>query len=156
MLRSLAPELRPLEQFDEEAEEFGDDFLSDKDPSILHFLLASGDEVHTYHHTWPLTWACKRTNRSQGKHKNSLFACAVQITSKQLRDDLMTMLIAGHETTAAVLTWTLHCLAGRPDVLKRVQQEVSGLLTFGVSSQETEHKSKRELSAHVRICMRAD
>jgi hypothetical protein len=32
-------------QFDEEAEEFGEDFLSDKDPSILHFLLASGDEV---------------------------------------------------------------------------------------------------------------
>ena len=31
-------------QFDEEAEEFGEDFLSDKDPSILHFLLASGDE----------------------------------------------------------------------------------------------------------------
>jgi cytochrome P450 len=50
-----------------------------------------------------------------------------QITSKQLRDDLMTMLIAGHETTAAVLTWTLHCLAERPDVLKRLQQEVHSL-----------------------------
>jgi len=34
------------------------------------------------------------------------------------------MLIAGHETTAAVLTWTLHCLADRPDVLSRLQQEV--------------------------------
>jgi len=30
------------------------------------------------------------------------------LSSKQLRDDLMTMLIAGHETTAAVLTWTLY------------------------------------------------
>jgi cytochrome P450 len=29
------------------------------------------------------------------------------IDNKQLRDDLMTMLIAGHETTAAVLTWAL-------------------------------------------------
>lgn len=28
-------------------------------------------------------------------------------TSRQLRDDLMTMLIAGHETTAAVLTWAM-------------------------------------------------
>ena len=27
------------------------------------------------------------------------------VTDLQLRDDLMTMLIAGHETTAAVLTW---------------------------------------------------
>ena len=49
---------------------------------------------------------------------------SMQITSKQLRDDLMTMLIAGHETTAAVLTWTLHCLTDRPDVLKRLQHEV--------------------------------
>ena len=31
-------------------------------------------------------------------------------TNKQLRDDLMTMLIAGHETTAAVLTWTFFCI----------------------------------------------
>eukprot|EP00933_Yihiella_yeosuensis_P080271 TRINITY_DN93685_c0_g1_i1.p1 TRINITY_DN93685_c0_g1~~TRINITY_DN93685_c0_g1_i1.p1 ORF type:complete len:1049 (+),score=198.46 TRINITY_DN93685_c0_g1_i1:180-3149(+) len=30
------------------------------------------------------------------------------ITNRQLRDDLMTLLIAGHETTAALLTWTLH------------------------------------------------
>lgn len=61
-----------------------------QDPSILHFLLASGDEI----------------------------------SSKQLRDDLMTMLIAGHETTAAVLTWTLHCCSTRPDVVQRMQQEV--------------------------------
>ena len=33
------------------------------------------------------------------------------LEAKQLRDDLMTMLIAGHETTAAVLTWALFCLA---------------------------------------------
>ena len=29
------------------------------------------------------------------------------VSDKQLRDDLMTMLVAGHETTAALLTWTL-------------------------------------------------
>lgn len=39
----------------------------------------------------------------------------------------MTMLIAGHETTAAVLTWTLFCLTDRPDVLRRMQQEVRPL-----------------------------
>ena len=52
---------------------------------------------------------------------------AVQISSKQLRDDLMTMLIAGHETTAAVLTWTVYCLTSHPDVVARVHQEASRL-----------------------------
>jgi cytochrome P450 len=35
-------------------------------------------------------------------------------STKQLRDDLMTMLIAGHETTAAVLTWAAFMLAQVP------------------------------------------
>lgn len=51
--------------------------------------------------------------------------CCVQISSKQLRDDLMTMLIAGHETTAAVLTWTVYCLTSHPQVVAKVHQEVS-------------------------------
>ena len=41
-------------------------------------------------------------------------------TSVQLRDDLMTMLIAGHETSAAVLTWTLFELTRHPEALKKV------------------------------------
>ena len=45
-------------------------------------------------------------------------------TDKQLRDDLMTMLIAGHETTAAVLTWALYCLAQHPDELQAIRREV--------------------------------
>lgn len=38
------------------------------------------------------------------------------LEAKQLRDDLMTMLIAGHETTAAVLTWSMFSLAQHPEV----------------------------------------
>lgn len=29
----------------------------------------------------------------------------------QLRDDLLSMLVAGHETTGSVLTWTLYLLS---------------------------------------------
>ena len=50
------------------------------------------------------------------------------ITSKQLRDDLMTLLIAGHETTAAVLTWTFHCVVDRPEIISRMRQEVGAWL----------------------------
>lgn len=49
-------------------------------------------------------------------------------TSVQLRDDLMTMLIAGHETTAAVLTWTFFELSQQPELLAKVQNEVDTVL----------------------------
>lgn len=42
----------------------------------------------------------------------------------QLRDDLMTLLIAGHETTAAVVTWTIFELTQSPEWLEKVQREV--------------------------------
>jgi len=47
------------------------------------------------------------------------------LTSKVLRDDLMTMLIAGHETTAAMLTWTMFGLVSSdPGMMKEIQAEV--------------------------------
>lgn len=49
-------------------------------------------------------------------------------TSKQLRDDLMTMLIAGHETTAAVLTWTMYELSQQPELYAKVQKEMDDAL----------------------------
>lgn len=52
------------------------------------------------------------------------------ITARQLRDDLMTLLIAGHETTAALLTWTLHELAKpeQKDILDSLLQEIDTVL----------------------------
>lgn len=51
------------------------------------------------------------------------------LSNMVLRDDLMTMLIAGHETTAAMLTWTLFELSrGDPGLLKEVQAEVRTVL----------------------------
>lgn len=49
----------------------------------------------------------------------------------QLRDDLMTMLIAGHETTAAVLTWAVFLLAQNPSKMKKAQAEIDSVLGQG-------------------------
>jgi cytochrome P450 len=49
-----------------------------------------------------------------------------EATGEQLRDDLMTMLIAGHETTAAVLTWTMYLLATHPEELRKSAERGSG------------------------------
>mmetsp|Transcript_65446 Transcript_65446/g.151898 ORF Transcript_65446/g.151898 Transcript_65446/m.151898 type:complete len:1103 (+) Transcript_65446:2-3310(+) len=52
------------------------------------------------------------------------------VTTRQLRDDLMTLLIAGHETTAALLTWTLHELMKpeHKDTLDCVINEIDTVL----------------------------
>lgn len=50
------------------------------------------------------------------------------MSSKQLRDDLMTLLIAGHETSAAVLTWTFFLLCKYPEVMTKLQDEVDSVL----------------------------
>jgi len=41
------------------------------------------------------------------------------LTDAELRDQLVTFLLAGHETTATTLSWVLHELAHRPAMLKR-------------------------------------
>ncbi|XP_078441726.1 cytochrome P450, family 97, subfamily A, polypeptide 3 [Wolffia australiana] len=79
---------------EEEELQFYEEYMNEQDPSILRFLLASGDDV----------------------------------TSKQLRDDLMTMLIAGHETTAALLTWTFYLLSKEPAAMSKLQEEVDSVL----------------------------
>jgi cytochrome P450 len=43
-------------------------------------------------------------------------------TDAELRDHLVTLLLAGHETTASTLAWTFHDLARRPALLRRVQR----------------------------------
>jgi len=50
------------------------------------------------------------------------------IDNKQLRDDLMTMLVAGHETTAAVLTWSLFELVKNPVVMAKAVEEVDRVI----------------------------
>jgi cytochrome P450 family 135 len=43
-------------------------------------------------------------------------------SDEELRDHLITLLLAGHETTASTLAWTLHDLSRRPELLARVQR----------------------------------
>jgi cytochrome P450 len=45
----------------------------------------------------------------------------------QLRDQMATMIVAGHETTALTLFWSLYLLASAPAEQERVAQEVSAL-----------------------------
>lgn len=52
----------------------------------------------------------------------------VGMTDAQLRDEVLTIFLAGHETTALALTYTLRLLAEHPDVQKRLADEALGVL----------------------------
>ena len=45
-----------------------------------------------------------------------------------IRDQILTMLIAGHDTSTALLAWVLHLFGTHPDVLARAQAEVDAEL----------------------------
>ncbi len=45
-----------------------------------------------------------------------------------IRDQLLTMLIAGHDTSTALLSWTLYLLGKHPDIMRQVQTEVRTIL----------------------------
>ena len=42
----------------------------------------------------------------------------------QLRDEIMTLFVAGHETTSTALSWSWYLLAQHPDVERRVHDEI--------------------------------
>ncbi|MGF1495746.1 MAG: cytochrome P450 [Elainellaceae cyanobacterium] len=46
------------------------------------------------------------------------------LTDQELRDELMTLLVAGHETTATALTWALYWLHSQPEVKQRLLAEL--------------------------------
>lgn len=50
------------------------------------------------------------------------------MTDRQLRDEVMTMLLAGHETTSLALSWTYYLLARHPERERQVTDEVDRVM----------------------------
>jgi cytochrome P450 len=46
------------------------------------------------------------------------------MSEEELRDELMTLLVAGHETTASTLAWAFERLPRHPDVLRKLGDEI--------------------------------
>ncbi|WP_394821267.1 cytochrome P450 [Pendulispora albinea] len=51
-----------------------------------------------------------------------------RMSDEQIRDEVMTLLLAGHETTANALAWTFHCLAENPRSRELLEQELDHVL----------------------------
>jgi cytochrome P450 len=76
----------------------------------------------------------RRTSNEQWNDLLSVLLKAVdeesgaRMSDRQLRDEMMTLFLAGHETTANALTWTWYMLAQHPDVAAKLNDEIRRML----------------------------
>jgi cytochrome P450 len=80
----------------------------------------------------------RRAERARGAERGDLLSMMLaaqdaegdggSMTDKQLRDEAMTLFLAGHETTANALTWTWYLLSQHPAVEARLHEEVDRVL----------------------------
>ena len=76
-----------------------------------------------------------RERRAQGSDRGDLLSMLLEtkdedggtMTDRQIRDESMTLFLAGHETTANALSWTLYLLARNPAARARLEAEVDAL-----------------------------
>jgi cytochrome P450 len=75
--------------------------------------------------------------RADGRDRGDLLAMLLAardpetgqgMSDKELRDEILTILLAGHETVANVLAWTWYLLARHPDAEARLHQELDRVL----------------------------
>jgi cytochrome P450 len=80
--------------------------------------------------------AARRTSNAHGDDALSMLLEAedpdtgYRLTDEQVRDEAMTLFLAGHETTANALTWTWYLLSRHPGVEERLHREVDATNVF--------------------------
>ncbi len=51
-----------------------------------------------------------------------------QVAARRMRDELVTLLLAGHETTASTLSWSFHLVGQHPEIAERLHAEAVEVL----------------------------
>lgn len=70
----------------------------------------------------------RRANLAPGATDLLSRLVASGMADQLIRDQLITMIIAGHDTSTALLAWALHLLTTHPDVMHTAQKEVATVL----------------------------
>lgn len=95
----------------------------------LRRLAAAKDDLHTVVRG---LIADRRRSGTGGRDVLSLLLDArdgdVTMSDDQVTDEAVTLLLAGHETTATALSWTLSLLARHPDAQARLHAELDAVL----------------------------
>jgi cytochrome P450 len=93
----------------------------------FHKLAAEIDEI-----IYRIIGERRASGRDEGDLLSMLLAAqdedGTQMTDKQLRDEVITLFLAGQETTALTLSWTWYLLALNPEVEKKFHEEIDRVL----------------------------
>jgi len=82
-------------------------------------------------------FAALERRRREGGESNDLISMLMnmvdaetnaQMTDQQLRDEAVSLFLAGYETAATMLTWTYHMLTQAPHLAQKLQAEVDEVL----------------------------
>src|SRR5438876_1468704 len=82
----------------------------------------------------------RRTRQTEGRDLLSMLLLAQDeetgqgMNDRQVRDEVVTLLLAGHETTANTLTWTWYLLSQSPEIERRLHAELNEVLGGRVPS----------------------
>lgn len=66
-----------------------------------------------------------------------------KMTDKQLRDEVMTIFLAGHETTANAVTWTLYLLSRHPKIESKIIDEIDAI----INEKEADDNNRKIITA---------
>jgi cytochrome P450 len=76
-----------------------------------------------------------RERRNSGQDTGDLLSMLLlaqdegdEMSDEQVRDEALTLFLAGHETTANALTWTWYLLSQHPEVERRLHDEIDAVL----------------------------
>jgi cytochrome P450 len=83
-----------------------------------------------------VVYAIVRERMQSGEDRGDLLSMLIEardedgsrMTERQVRDEVMTLMLAGHETTAVALSWCSMLLAQNPEVEKRLGDELGSVL----------------------------
>lgn len=86
---------------------------------------------------------CRRAGGARGHDLLTLLLDArhedgAPLTDAEIGDQIFTFLMAGHETTAKTLTWTLYLIDQHPDVRARLREEAQRVLSGQPTAGELE------------------
>jgi len=72
---------------------------------------------------------------------NGHFGDHGETSDEIVRDHLLTLLLAGYETTATALAWAVHCMIGHPSTWERAREEVRAVMPNGFDPRRVKELS---------------